>query len=253
MGYIIVALLFIFFALYMVFNAHRDTIDYRTINDDKLPKNFTGLTIFFISDVHRRKISQKTIYLIKNKIDFVAIGGDLTEKGVPLDKTRDNIRRLQAFEVPIYFVWGNHEEEIEKSVLYNMLIEEEVTVLADTNELIYRDKEVINLLGFDYHLEDQGRSKIDWGSVKEYYTILLSHVPNDFYKLDNEHKSIINTVLSGHTHGGQIRFFGLGYYENGGLTKSSHTNVLISEGYGYTMLPFRLQTKAQCHVLTFKS
>ena len=41
------------------------------------------LRVFFISDIHRRKIPDTLIKTLIGKVDIVIIGGDLTEKGVP--------------------------------------------------------------------------------------------------------------------------------------------------------------------------
>lgn len=235
----------------MVFLAHHDTIDYRTINDKNLPIDFDGMNIFFISDVHRRKLNMQTLKSIQKEIDIVIIGGDLTEKGVPLERTRMNVKRLKVFKAPIYFVWGNHDPEADLA-LYTLLIEESVTVLADKNKSIQCGKNVINLLGFDYHEDELDRINFDWEKLLDDYTILMTHVPNAFFELTREQRRRINLVLAGHTHGGQIRVFGLGYYQNGGLSTFENTKVLVSEGYGYTLLPFRLQTQSQCHVLTLK-
>lgn len=247
--FLLISLLLI--ALYMVFLAHHDTIDYRTINDKSLPNDFDGFNIYFISDVHRRKINMRTLRSIHEKIDIVVIGGDLTEKGVSLDRTRINIKSLNILKAPIYFVWGNHDPEAD-SKLFELLIEEDVTVLADENKIIRRGKNIINLLGFDYHQDELNRTNIDWDNLTDDYTILMTHVPIVFFNLTVEKRRKMNLVLAGHTHGGQIRFFGLGYYQNGGLSIFESTNVLVSEGYGYTLLPFRLQTKSQCHVLTLR-
>ena len=41
----------------------------------------------FISDIHRRVISNLLIEQVKGKVDLVIIGGDLAEKGVSLSKS----------------------------------------------------------------------------------------------------------------------------------------------------------------------
>lgn len=238
----------------MVFKAHHDTIEYRTIHDKKLPKVFENFTVFFISDIHRRNVKLQTLKSIRKPIDMIAIGGDLTEKKVPLERTRNNIRTLKKLSDSIYFVWGNHDYEVPYHSLYNMLIEEGVDILQDTYRMIRRKNVAIHLFGFDYHQFNEDRGDMSWlKNMDVHYSILLTHVPDSFYELDPEVQNKFHTVLAGHTHGGQIRLFGFGYYQKGGLSIYQHTNVLISEGYGYTLLPFRLQTKSECHVLTFKS
>lgn len=239
--------------LFMVFTAHHDTIEYRTIHDHKLPKGFDKYRVFFISDIHRRKINPNTLNRIKGEIDLVVIGGDLTEKGVPLERTRENLKKLKQFGTPIYFVWGNNDYEVFPDILNKMLIEEDVIILKDSRTKITKNNDTMHVVGFDYHQERENRLDIDWQHIEDEYCLLLTHVPQDFYELDFTIQKKIHTVLAGHTHGGQIRLFGLGFYQKGGFHTFQQTNIFISEGYGYTFLPFRLQTKAECHVLTFEN
>lgn len=243
----------ILLGFWMVFKAHHDIVEYRSIVDDRLPKGFDQYCIFFISDIHRRKINPKTMKSIQNKIELIVIGGDLTEKGVPLERTRKNLRLLKEFGAPIYFVWGNNDYEINQNRLNQMFNEEKVNVLKDSYINIIRNDSTMSVIGFDYHEDDESQTEIDWQRIKKHYCLLLTHVPRSFYELDSYHRKNIHTVLAGHTHGGQIRIFGLGPYQRGGFHLFKQTNVLISEGYGYTFLPFRLQTNAECHVLTFKT
>lgn len=42
----------------MVYTAHHDTIDYRTVHDDKLNH---GFRLFFIADIHRRTVKGDAI------------------------------------------------------------------------------------------------------------------------------------------------------------------------------------------------
>lgn len=242
----------IIFILFMVFKAHHDIIKYRSIIDGRLPEEFDKYCIFFISDIHRRKINLKTLQTIQNDIDIVVIGGDLTEKGVPIERTRQNLIALKQFGVPIYFIWGNNDYEINFKKLNQVLQEENVVILKDSYIDIKRNSSTLSLIGFDYHEDEESSGKLDWQQIKGAYRLLLTHVPRSFYDLDPHIQKSIHTVLAGHTHGGQIRIFGKGFYQRGGLHLSGETNIFISEGYGYTFLPFRLQTNAECHVLTFR-
>lgn len=235
----------------MFFKAHHDILEYRTIIDHRLPEPFENYAVFYISDIHRRKINPKTIKAVNKEINIVVIGGDLVEKGVPLERTRQNLKLLKYFGVPIYFVWGNNEYEVNFKRFNQLLNEEEVIVLQDSYINITRNELTLSLIGFDYHEEEEKYGKIDWSQMNGDYRLLLTHVPDSFYQLDLHIQHSIHTVLAGHTHGGQIRIFNIGLYQRGGLHVYKQTNIFISEGYGYTFLPFRLQTNAECHVLTF--
>lgn len=238
----------------MYYKAHHDTINYSEIVNSKLPDSFDGFRIFFISDIHRRKINVQTIKKIKYPIDIVVIGGDLTEKGVPLKRTKENIQTLAQLHAPIYFVWGNNDYEVQPETLSKLLLEENVTILTNIHNVIKRHHHTVTLYGLNhYEIEFNNRhDAIDTSELKGDYTILLTHVPHTYYQLKQDIQNEIDLVLAGHTHGGQIRFLGLGMYQKGGITKTRHTHILVSEGYGYTLLPFRLQTNAECHVITLK-
>lgn len=240
------------FILYMTFKAHQDNIKYRSIVDKRLPKEFNGFRVFFISDIHRRRINPHTLKSIKEDINIVVIGGDLTEKAVPLQRTRKNLKLLRQFNVPIYFVWGNNDREVNVKKFQYMLHEEDIIILKDSYINIMRNEQILTLIGFDYYEEENFQINLNWNQIKDNYCLLLTHVPHSFYNLDPYIQRNIHTVLAGHTHGGQIRFFNIGFYQRGGLHMFGKTNIFISEGYGYTFLPFRLQTDAECHVLTFK-
>lgn len=237
----------------MVYQAHHDTIDYRTIYDKRLPVSFNDFCVFFISDIHRRNIKKYTLQSIKGEIDVIIIGGDITEKGVPLERTKRNIKKFKKWNLPIYFIWGNNDYEEHPKELFQLLVTEGVTVLANTNKNISVKGQVISLIGLDCCKYNEANLEVASESANGDYTILLTHDPSAFYELEDTEQQKVHTVLAGHTHGGQIRFFGLGFYQKGGLHMHHHTNVLVSEGYGYTTLPFRFGTKAECHVLIFKN
>jgi len=238
----------------MYFVAHDDKLTYEVFHQHELPHSFNDYHIFFIADVHRREIKENTLNKINKKIDIVLLGGDLIEKGVPLSRLRKNIVQLKKWGAPIYFVWGNNDLETIPTKLTQLLEEENVTVLEDSIETLHKGNESIKLVGFNYYNEDEESSHdIDWESLNNEYTILLTHKPSSFYLLNEEKKNAFHIVLAGHTHGGQIRIGSFGLYTKGGVRKMNHTNVFVTEGYGYSFLPLRLQTSAECHCITLKT
>lgn len=250
MIYILFCTIFMF-VYFMIFTAHHDTIDDRTIQDHRLPREFDQHRIFFISDIHRRKINIHTLRRIKREIHMVVIGGDFTERGVPISRTRENIQKLKQFNAPIYFIWGNNDYEVSFQAFNQMLQEEDVNILKDSYVKLSKSGKRFYVVGFDYHKDGIEAINFDWAEIEDGYCLLLTHVPQYFYDLNPKYQQMIDLVLAGHTHGGQIRLFNLGFYQNGGFSNHFHTNILVSEGYGYTFVPFRFQTKAECHVLTF--
>lgn len=234
----------------MIIVAHTDTITYENINNSKIPLPFSEFSIFFIADIHRRKISDKTLDKITEQVDVVFIGGDLLERNVSINKMRQNLIKLKRWKKPLYFVWGNNDLEVDRQTIETILQEEDVIILEDDIAVFEKENEKINVVGFNYYFEPNVRPMIDWHEIDNTFTILLTHKPRAFFDLEENVKCKIDLVLAGHTHGGQIRIFGVGPYRKGGLSQYKNTNIFVTEGYGYTLLPFRLQTKAQCHIIT---
>ncbi|MCP8616726.1 metallophosphoesterase [Salirhabdus salicampi] len=232
---------------YMFRRAHHDVLDIRTIKDPHFPVE-QGLTIFFISDVHRRLIQQNTLIQVKRKhIDLVLIGGDLWEQGVPLEQVEKNIISLKELRAPIYFVWGNNDYEAKYQDLDALLMKHRVHAL--TNDLVQFEMENkrISLVGLDCLKYRSAQPNEPYSRIGD-YVILAAHDPSAFDILSDQQKSKTNVMFSGHTHGGQIRLFGWGLYPKGGLRKKGNTYMFVSEGYGTTNLPLRLGTNAECHV-----
>ncbi len=243
----------ILLVIYMVYKAYADHITYFTVQQDKVPPSFNDYMIFFIADVHRRNIRNSTVQKIKEPIDVVLIGGDFIERHVPLRRMSTNIKKLKQLGAPIYFVWGNNDIEIDRRKIINLLEGEGVILLEDDIISLSRGHAEIQLIGLNYYDDNDLDPAIDWSRLEDGFTILLTHKPSSYYKLENEYKQHIDLILAGHTHGGQIRIAGFGFYEKGGIFSDEHACLIITEGYGFTLLPFRLETKAECHVISLKS
>ena len=82
------------------------------------------------------------------------------------------------------------------------------------------------------------------------FKILVCHNPEISKKMDPQYG--IHLLLSGHTHGGQIRILGFGPYEKGRLKKDKDLTTLISNGYGTTGVPLRLGAKPETHFISIR-
>jgi predicted MPP superfamily phosphohydrolase len=235
--------------LYMLRQAFLNHVVRHEFNFSDFPQSFGQVVIFFISDIHRRTISDAIINEVKGKSNLVIIGGDLTEKGVSYKKIKTNLVKLKQLG-PIYFVWGNNDYEKDVQKLEAIMSETGVTILANTAVHFTSEKgEKWSLLGVDEM--GQERDRLDLAllaSDKKSFKILVSHYPAITEKILPEHE--IRLVLSGHTHGGQIHILGFSPQKRGGVTKLENTTLLISNGYGTTALPLRLGAPAECHLIT---
>lgn len=238
--------------LYMYKEAHADRVLVQELSFSNFPESFGQVNIFFISDIHKRLISDRLLEQITGKVDLVLIGGDLLERGVPIERIEKNIQKLRKLGL-VYFVWGNNDYEIDTHVLDAVLLKNGVKILDNTAvsfESATGDRFL--LLGVDDITNKRDRLDLAlYDAGDNGFKVLVSHNPNIMTKITEEAQ--ISLVLSGHTHGGQIRLFGFGPYEKGSITKHGKTTLLISNGYGTTLLPLRLGAKAETHLITLKN
>ena len=249
---IIVIIIFIGLVAFMAKEAFANRVIYQEIAFSDFPETFGEVKLFFISDIHKRVISDHIIQDVqRSKADIVIIGGDLVEKGVPFERVKNNLLKLKTLG-DVLFVWGNNDYEVDYRYLDALLLDCGVKILDNTaaffesaegERLIFMGIDDISLKRdrFDLALADAG---------SDGFKILVSHNPQIVSRIKNEHQ--IRLVLSGHTHGGQIHIFGYSPYEKGKLKKMQQTTLLISNGYGTTALPLRLGAKAETHLITLK-
>lgn len=236
---------------YMYKEAFADRVILQKIELSKMPQSFGEVKIFFISDIHRRKISNKIIDEVqsKGKVDVVIIGGDLLEKGVPLDYVEKNIRQLKKLG-PVFFVWGNNDYEVDILRLDALLLNLGVNTLANSSVLFESEAgDRLYIVGVDDLAKERDNlEQALFDTNKDDFKILISHNPDVRKKIFPEQG--ISLMLAGHTHGGQIRIFGFGPSEKGKLEIGKDFSYLISNGYGTTAIPLRLGAKAETHLIT---
>ncbi|MBO0958128.1 metallophosphoesterase [Neobacillus sp. MM2021_6] len=237
--------------LYMVREAFLNKVVKHKLFFSDFPESLGEVTIFFISDIHKRTISDQIIDEVKGKADLVIIGGDLTEKGVPFERVKTNIVKLKQVG-PVYFVWGNNDYEVDFRKLDAVLLDLGVKVLANTAVTFESTQgEKLCLLGVDDMSQDRDQLDLALSDAEvNSFKIIACHIPAIVKKILPEHE--IRLVLSGHTHGGQIHLFGYSPYKRGGIKKLNNTILFISNGYGTTALPLRLGAPAESHLITLQ-
>lgn len=247
---VVLLLVVLFLVAFMYKEAFADRVNFQRLEFANFPPSFGEVKIFFISDIHRRKISAKIIDQVETqgKVDLVIIGGDLIEKGVPLENVQKNIQQLKKLG-PVFFVWGNNDYEVDFRRLDSLLLNMGVTVLVNNSILFESEQgDRLFILGVDDLSLDRDNLELALSETnKEDFKILVSHNPEIRRKIRLEQG--INLVLSGHTHGGQIRLFGFSLFEKGKLERGEDITILISNGYGTTGVPLRLGAKAETHLL----
>ncbi|MBW9157272.1 metallophosphoesterase [Clostridium tagluense] len=250
--------LFLFFTFWILIEAQVYRVRRIKVMNSKIPKGFKKFKIIFISDIHYGKTfrSKRLISVVdrinKLEADIIIIGGDYLDISVKskrdvsvyLDKEFEILRNLKA-KLGIYTVLGNHDYYNRKDALLNEISSSSFKLLKNSTEFINFGEDSIKLVGVDDLFEGNPQiTMLKENSNK--FTIAICHNP-DFF---SDYKNLINydLALSGHTHGGQINFFGLyapytsSKYGQKYIKKIVHEenrDIVLTRGIGNGMLPIR--------------
>ncbi|CAM2803437.1 metallophosphoesterase [Paenibacillus sediminis] len=243
--------------LWMRWEAVSYRISYNHIELKRLPRNFNGMNILFITDIHRRKLSHKRFDSLKGKVDLILLGGDLMQRKVPLLRVRYNMNILRAI-APVYAVHGNHDYDAGVRKLDLMLKECGVILLNNEQVVWEKDGESLCLTGIDEHRKKDTTERLL--NTKADCHIVLVHDPKWIQEMDTVS---VDLILAGHTHGGQIRLPFIGAIHLGPFYKkyanglfqldssiaSPRAKMFISRGIGTNHLPLRLACRAEVHII----
>jgi uncharacterized protein len=190
--------------------------------------------------------------------DLVAIAGDIVEGKVEdLDQFLPALKMLARAPLGAWYCHGNHDyytgaPERVRDALGSIGLG---TLRNDSVVLSHRGRPLV-VGGID----DRLLGEPDWDrllAANGAPHLLLAHNPDDFYEAERRN---IALVLSGHTHGGQIRFpkgpplvresrFCLdeGLYEHG------RSMLAVSRGFGAVGLPWRAGAAPEAMMLTVRA
>lgn len=246
-----------------------------TLKFDKLPQAFDNYKIAQVSDIHCDRVGHSDLSFIKKIKDFnpdiIVITGDVLDSYNNDMDIAYNILSQLAIIAPCYFVSGNHElrlpEEYEQ--LINIMKKLNITYMNNSNLLITKNNESINLVGVeDYNFfknEDNLNHRANFIKTLEelyspnHFNILLSHRPEKFpIYADLKY----DLIFSGHAHGGQWRVPFVGgifspsqgffpKYTNGNYVLEDST-IIVSQGLGNSSFPIRINNRIELVLATLK-
>jgi uncharacterized protein len=237
-----------------------------------LPPVLEGLTIALITDVHagghtpRGVLARAVRLVLAARPDLVAVTGDLAEDEGALEGALDELARLEA-PLGVYVVPGNHDYRDVGIERWHDAVARRPSLQDLTNRARFvrvggegPDGAVLCVAGVDDLAH--GRPHLDGlsGGHRD-FTILLAHHPD---QAERARRSVdrVDLILSGHTHGGQVRLPGVGAIVNSaaspdlyeaGVRRRPWTQVYTSRGIGTTHLPVRFLSRPELPVLTLTS
>lgn len=239
----------------------------------ELPPLLEGLTIALITDIHAgaytpRDMTARVVRLtMEASPDVIAITGDLAEDEGALEATLDELARLSA-PLGVYVVPGNHDYTAIGEERWHDAVARRRTLTDLTNRVrtvrvgdVDGEHAVLCIAGMDDLVAGRPRLDVLPPQDRRDFTILLAHQPDQAERA-RRGRDRVDLVLSGHTHGGQVRLPGIGavftaaeradLYE-GGLRRRPWTQVYTSRGIGTTHLPIRFLSRPELPVLTLTS
>jgi predicted MPP superfamily phosphohydrolase len=248
-----------------------ETKEYTFISPD-LPANFEGTRVVLITDVHRSPFfSQDRVRSLVERVDalepdLIILGGDYVYTNTSY--AASCFAELGRLNAPLgcFAVLGNHDYGKYENggdgpaPVIQAIDDAGITLLRDRAVWIEKDGARIRVGG----VGDSAVDRPDVGPTleetnKSDFVLLISHNPDYAEELP---AGAVDLVLSGHTHGGQVTFFGLwalqvpseyGQKYRTGVVTTEATTVIVSNGVGTsTIPPIRLFARPQIVVITLR-
>ncbi|HLA81098.1 MAG TPA: metallophosphoesterase, partial [Thermoleophilia bacterium] len=231
----------------------------------QVPAEFDGTTIILLADIHRGwLLSQDRVHGLVEKVNdlhpnLIALAGDYVSGSS--DNQASCFTELAGLKAPLgrFAVLGNHDYGEDPLPAINAIEQAGIELLDNSGVWIERNGERIRLGGVSDYRE--GLPELDpavAGTVPADLVVLLSHNPDYAETLAG---GIVDLMLSGHTHGGQVTFFGLwaphlpsdyGQKYRTGMVRNQDTTVIISNGVGTIFPPMRFFARPQIVEITLR-
>lgn len=230
-----------------------------------LPERFEGFRITQLTDIHHSRILalnevRRVVSLAQQtRPDMFVLTGDYsTSYRRYIEPCAEALSSLNAPE-GVWAVLGNHDHHTDPELTTRALERHHIAVLNNAHTSLQRGPDSLQFSGID----DWSWNATDWprafaGLKENTPTILLSHQPT---VLDLEETRKVALILSGHTHGGQLKFPLLGAparfvtqdlkYARG-LFRSGETQLYVSTGTGVIGLPLRFGVRPEIAVLRLR-
>jgi hypothetical protein len=230
----------------------------------ELPERFEGFRIAQVTDVHHSRLVSldevRRVVAIANAAqpDLIVLTGDYTTAYKSyIEPCAEALSGLRAPE-GVWAVLGNHDHATDGQLTTRALARGKIEVFKNHNTLLRRGPDTLRLAGLD----DWTWNAHDWrrtlnGLDAKRPSVLLAHQPRTLDWADAMNFSLL---LSGHTHGGQIRLPIIG--EPARISKDlrylrgryerRQTQLYVSRGTGIIGLPLRFGVRPEIAVLKLK-
>lgn len=185
--------------------------EYTLVHAD-IPKGFDGKTILFLSDTHypslfRRSQLNSFIRLLDSlSFDILCLGGDYHEDAGLIDTLFDALGTVVP-PLGAYAVLGNNDYERAYEQVVQAMKRNNIQLLEHKVAKVKLAKSALYIAGVrnPFDLKENGVSPTLSLDERD-FVLLLTHTPDYAEDVSIAHTDL---VLAGHTHGGQVRIFGV--------------------------------------------
>ena len=173
-----------------------------TFSSPSIPPEMDGYRIAFVTDTHverDRRLRSIVQELNRRQVDLLLLGGDFTFNSDDLEKAMELLSQVTAAD-GIFGVEGNHDDY---SLLFPAMEAHGITSLSNSGVYV---RENFFLAGVeDLWNRNPDIAAATAGAGPDSFVLLISHNPDVSMMQDT---TGVDLILSGHTHGGQLNFFG---------------------------------------------
>lgn len=255
---------------------HELSVEEHTVRLERLPDAFRGMRIAQISDIHYEDYTEP--FFVRDVVrrvnglraDAVLMTGDFITKlhgayrfpflqRIVERRAMDCAAILNGIDSPVrYASLGNHDESVGADYMVGVFAEHGIPMLRNRAMPLEHDGQRIWIAGVGSACTSDAdpASAIPKACVNgNEPVILMAHEPDTLPEMARYN---VDLMLSGHTHGGQVRLpflpplvlpeYGKNYVE--GLFHYGRTQLYVNRGIGTIELPLRLWCPPEITVFT---
>jgi len=233
-------------------------------------KDIDKLRIAYCSDIHFGPMFSKdrAVDLVERinalSADIVLLGGDYgetTNTGIDFFRVTPDFKSRYGCYAAIgnHDLWGG-ESEIE--TLINVMKDKGITPLVnESHTLTIGDTKLILCASDDIKM---GKPELNMlyeaREISNAFILFFPHSPDVLPHITKKPDPVFDLALCGHTHGGQVAFFGKSVYSSskykdrylsGWIEENGH-RIMVSNGVGTSIMPVRIGSKPEYHLIELR-
>ncbi len=239
------------------------TVEKVKIYLERLPKGLEGFRVVQLSDVHHSPFTHldfiRRAVEISNELKpdmFVLTGDFVSHEAEYIAPVAEVLGELKS-EFGSFACLGNHDHWTDAAQVAKCLSKEKIKVLINEGFRFTARNSSVWLCGVDDYMAGTVDLRAALrGSFPDEMKLLLAHNPKTLYRAA---RAGVDLMLSGHTHGGQVRIrdeekrilprrkFASGLY------RRKETQMYITRGIGTVVLPVRFGCPPEISLLELHS